>query len=160
MRSEGVLAATGAAATVAVEPRPLTSFRWELDSNGLVSNWEDDYDENAVVKLAGSVAGGVFSGVRYKMDQAAQLLHNEAWCVEIQLENWIEGKMYDRMGLSNEMMEIMGIELPSVTIPVRPGRNLAVIIEIAAMNQRQKFMGMNTAEEFNKRLMQMAQGQS
>lgn len=74
----------------------------------------------------------------------------------IKLEPWVEGKMYDRMGLSNEMMELMGISVPSVTIPVRPGRNLAVIIEIAAMNQRQKYMGMNTAEEFNKRLMQLA----
>ena len=77
----------------------------------------------------------------------------------IKLEPWVEGKMYDRMGLSNEMMEIMGIQIPSVCIPVRPGRNLAVIIEIAAMNQRQKFMGHNTAEEFNKRLMQMATGE-
>jgi HPr kinase/phosphorylase len=76
----------------------------------------------------------------------------------IKLEPWVEGKMYDRMGLSNEMMEIMGIQIPSVCIPVRPGRNLAVIIEIAAMNQRQKYMGHNTAEEFNKRLMQMATG--
>ena len=76
----------------------------------------------------------------------------------IKLEHWVEGKMYDRMGLSNEMMELMGIEVPCLTIPVRPGRNLAVIIEIAAMNQRQKFMGMNTAEEFNKRLMQLATG--
>jgi HPr kinase/phosphorylase len=72
----------------------------------------------------------------------------------IKLEPWVEGKMYDRMGLSNEMMEIMGIQIPSVCIPVRPGRNLAVIIEIAAMNQRQKYMGHNTAEEFNKRLME------
>ena len=74
----------------------------------------------------------------------------------IKLEPWVEGKMYDRMGLTNEMMEIMGIEVPSLVIPVRPGRNLAVIIEIAAMNQRMKFMGMNTAEEFNKRLMELA----
>jgi HPr kinase/phosphorylase len=74
----------------------------------------------------------------------------------IKLEPWVEGKMYDRMGLSNEMMEIMGIELPSVTIPVRPGRNLAVIIEIAAMNHRQKKMGYNTAEEFNRKLMMMS----
>ncbi len=77
----------------------------------------------------------------------------------IKLEPWVEGKIYDRMGLQNEMMEIMGIQIPSVVIPVRPGRNLAVIIEIAAMNQRQKFMGHNTAEEFNKRLMQMASEQ-
>lgn len=75
----------------------------------------------------------------------------------IKLEPWVEGKMYDRMGLQNEMMDIMGIEVPFVVVPVRPGRNLAVIIEIAAMNQRQKAMGYNTAEEFNKKLMQMAQ---
>ncbi len=74
----------------------------------------------------------------------------------IKLEPWVEGKIYDRMGLQNEMMEIMGIQIPSVCIPVRPGRNLAVIIEIAAMNQRQKYMGINTAEEFNQRLMQLA----
>ncbi len=74
----------------------------------------------------------------------------------VKLEPWVEGKMYDRMGLQNEMMEIMGIQLPSVCIPVRPGRNLAVIIEIAAMNQRQKYMGHNTAAEFNERLMRLA----
>jgi HPr kinase/phosphorylase len=49
-------------------------------------------------------------------------------------------------------MEILGIKLPSLTIPVRPGRNLAVILEIAAMNFRQKRLGYNAAEEFNKRL--------
>ena len=75
----------------------------------------------------------------------------------MKLEPWVEGKIYDRMGLKNEMTEIMGIEIPTVVVPVRPGRNLAVIIEIAAMNQRQKSMGYNTAEEFNKRLMQMAE---
>ncbi len=75
----------------------------------------------------------------------------------VKLEPWVEGKIYDRMGLKNEMTEIMGIEIPTVVVPVRPGRNLAVIIEIAAMNQRQKSMGYNTAEEFNKRLMQMAE---
>jgi len=76
----------------------------------------------------------------------------------IKLEPWVEGKMYDRMGLQNEMMDIMGIEVPALTIPVRPGRNLGVIIEVAAMNQRQKQMGYNTAQEFNKKLMQLAEG--
>mgnify|MGYP003300109469 CR=1 FL=1 len=71
----------------------------------------------------------------------------------IQLENWVEGKMYDRLGLDEEKTEILGISLPSITIPVRPGRNLSIIIEVAAMNNRQKKMGYNTAEEFNKRLM-------
>ena len=72
----------------------------------------------------------------------------------IQLENWIEGKMYDRMGMDEETINILGIEIPSITIPVRPGRNLAIILEIAAMNNRQKRMGYNTAEEFNKKLLQ------
>ena len=52
-------------------------------------------------------------------------------------------------------MEILGIDLPSITIPVKPGRNLSIILEIAAMNNRQKKMGYNTAEEFNKKLMGM-----
>ncbi len=71
----------------------------------------------------------------------------------IQLENWVEGKMYDRMGMDEEKLNILGIEVPSITVPVRPGRNLAIILEIAAMNNRQKKMGYNTAAEFNKRLM-------
>ena len=71
----------------------------------------------------------------------------------INLETWVQGKMYDRLGLEAEYTDIMGIRIPTTTIPVRPGRNLAIIIEIAAMNNRQKRMGYNTAEEFNKKLM-------
>ena len=73
----------------------------------------------------------------------------------IHLEQWIHGKMYDRLGLEDKTVEILGIDLPSITIPVKPGRNLSIIIEIAAMNNRQKKMGYNTAEEFNKKLMGM-----
>jgi HPr kinase/phosphorylase len=51
-------------------------------------------------------------------------------------------------------MEILGIHVPAITIPVHPGRNLAVVLEVAAMNNRQKKMGYNTAEEFNRRLME------
>ncbi len=72
----------------------------------------------------------------------------------IQLENWVEGKMYDRLGMEEETINILGIEVPTVVVPVRPGRNLAVVLEIAAMNNRQKRMGYNTALEFNKKLMQ------
>ncbi|MBQ8207252.1 MAG: HPr(Ser) kinase/phosphatase [Clostridia bacterium] len=71
----------------------------------------------------------------------------------INLEPWIQGKMYDRLGIDNETMDILGIKIPAITIPVRPGRNLAIILEIAAMNNRQKRMGYNTALEFNKHLM-------
>jgi HPr kinase/phosphorylase len=72
----------------------------------------------------------------------------------IQLENWIEGKMYDRLGMDEETIDILGIKVPCITVPVRPGRNLAIILEIAAMNNRQKRMGYNTAQEFNKKLME------
>ncbi len=71
----------------------------------------------------------------------------------INLEPWVQGKMYDRFGLECEYTEILGIKIPTTTIPVKPGRNLAIILEIAAMNNRQKKMGFNTAEEFNKKLM-------
>lgn len=77
----------------------------------------------------------------------------------INLEQWVNGKMYDRFGLQNETVEILGVHVPSVTIPVTPGRNMAIIIEIAAMNNRQKKMGYNTAEEFNRRLMAQLEGQ-
>ncbi len=73
----------------------------------------------------------------------------------INLEAWVQGKMYDRLGLEESSVEILGINLPALTIPVKPGRNLAIILEIAAMNNRQKQMGYNTAEEFNKKLMEM-----
>ena len=78
----------------------------------------------------------------------------------IVLEQWVQGKMYDRFGLESEYTEILGINVPSITIPVRPGRNLAVILEIAAMNNRQKKMGYNTAVEFNKRLMGQTDGEN
>ena len=72
----------------------------------------------------------------------------------INLEPWQEDKAYDRLGLDSQTTNILGIDVPSLTIPVHPGRNLAIILEIAAMNNRQKKMGYNTAEEFNKRLME------
>lgn len=73
----------------------------------------------------------------------------------IQLEIWDEKKQYDRLGLDEDTMKIMDVHLPKATIPVRPGRNLAVIIEVAAMNFRLKRMGVNTAEEFSDRLTKM-----
>ena len=77
----------------------------------------------------------------------------------INLEPWVQGKMYDRMGLETEYTDIMGIMIPSITIPVKPGRNLAIVLEIAAMNNRQKKMGYNTAEEFNRKLLESMGGE-
>ena len=71
----------------------------------------------------------------------------------INLENWQDGKMYDRLGMEETTTDILGINVPMIVLPVCPGRNLSVVIEVAAMNNRQKRMGYNTAEEFNKRLM-------
>ena len=71
----------------------------------------------------------------------------------IHLEPWVEGKMYDRLGLDDQTYNILGIEVPSIIVPVRPGRSLPIILEIAAMNHRQKKMGYNTAEELEKSLL-------
>src|SRR5699024_11679464 len=68
------------------------------------------------------------------------------------LENWHKDKLYDRVGLNEETLRILDTEITKKTIPVRPGRNVAVIIEVAAMNYRLNIMGINTAEEFNDRL--------
>ncbi|MBQ3817079.1 MAG: HPr(Ser) kinase/phosphatase [Clostridia bacterium] len=70
----------------------------------------------------------------------------------INLEPWDTSKVYDRVGLDNETTEILDLKIPSLTIPVKPGRNLAVIIEVAAMNSRQKKLGYNAAEDLLKKL--------
>ncbi len=70
----------------------------------------------------------------------------------IELEIWDEKKTYDRLGLEEEKMVIIDTSVTKLTVPVRPGRNLAVIIEVAAMNHRLKRMGVNAAEDFARRL--------
>ncbi|MBR5922963.1 MAG: HPr(Ser) kinase/phosphatase [Clostridia bacterium] len=70
----------------------------------------------------------------------------------VNLELWDVNKVYDRMGIDNQTTEILGLKIPSMTIPVKPGRNLAVIIEVAAMNSRQKKLGYNAAEDLLNRL--------
>ncbi|MDD4690544.1 MAG: HPr(Ser) kinase/phosphatase [Eubacteriales bacterium] len=70
----------------------------------------------------------------------------------IHLESWQQGKAYDRLGLVDEYTNLLGIDIPSLVVPVSPGRNLAVILEVAAMNIRQKRMGYNAAEALNNRL--------
>ncbi|MCL2842930.1 MAG: HPr(Ser) kinase/phosphatase [Oscillospiraceae bacterium] len=72
----------------------------------------------------------------------------------IQLEIWKDDTVYDRLGIDQNTMELLGINVPCLTVPVRPGRNLAAIIEVAAMNNRQKRMGYNSAIEFTKQLNQ------
>ena len=76
----------------------------------------------------------------------------------VQLEHWRQGYEYDRLGMENTYTELLGVNVPSITVPVRQGRNLAVIMEVAAMNNRQKRMGFNAANELNERLTQKMGG--
>ena len=79
-----------------------------------------------------------------KMDQQIDMVVN--------LEPWDDNAVYDRFGLESIHTEIMGIKLPAVTIPVKPGRNLASIVEVAAMNNRNRKMGHNAALELTHRM--------
>lgn len=78
----------------------------------------------------------------------------------IHLEAWRENHAYDRLGIDQEMMKILDLEVPLVTVPVRPGRNLAVIIEVAAMNFRLKGMGLDAARAFTAELDSVIAAQS
>lgn len=73
----------------------------------------------------------------------------------IELENWNQQKYYDRLGLDREYEEILGKKVEKLVIPVKPGRNTSMIIEVAAMNFRQKGMGYDAAQEFTKKLSQV-----
>ena len=71
----------------------------------------------------------------------------------IHLEHWDQNKNYERVGIHDETTNILGIEVPSLVIPVKPGRNLAIIVEVAAMNCRQRSMGYNAAQALVSRTM-------
>ena len=75
----------------------------------------------------------------------------------IHMEFWIAGKEYDRLGLAEEFITILGVKRPHIVMPVRPGRNLAIIVEVAARNWRLNRMGFNAAAELDKRLTEMLQ---
>lgn len=70
----------------------------------------------------------------------------------VNLELWDDNKVYDRMGMEDHYTDILGVQVPSITIPVKPGRNIAVILEVAAMNYREKKLGYNAAHELLQRL--------
>lgn len=70
----------------------------------------------------------------------------------INLEPWDDHAVYDRLGLEGAVTEILGVSVPSITIPVKPGRNLASIVEVAAINNRNRKMGHNAALELTRRM--------
>ena len=71
----------------------------------------------------------------------------------VKLEEWDQNKVYDRLGMQQSYMDILGVKVPQIDIPVRPGRNLPIIIEAASMNERLKKMGYNSAKEFNQNVL-------
>jgi HPr kinase/phosphorylase len=74
----------------------------------------------------------------------------------VELEEWSKESNYDRTGLSDDFVEILGVKIPYLRIPVRPGRNIAIIIEVAALNFRLKELGVNTAQQLNERILNIA----
>jgi HPr kinase/phosphorylase len=71
----------------------------------------------------------------------------------VELEEWTQGSQYDRTGLSEEYVSLLDVQVPRLLIPVRPGRNIAIIVEVAALNHRLKELGVHPAQELNERLM-------
>jgi HPr kinase/phosphorylase len=71
----------------------------------------------------------------------------------IELEDWDSSKVYDRIGAGEKTIDILGVKVPYLVVPIKPGRNIAIIIETAAMNERLKKMGYNPEKEFNKNVM-------
>lgn len=78
----------------------------------------------------------------------------------IELESWDNTKEYDRLGLTDSFTHILGVRLPQIVVPVKPGRNIAMIIEVAVRNNRQKKMGYNAAVDLNQRLIEEANRKS
>jgi HPr kinase/phosphorylase len=88
------------------------------------------------------------------------VINTKAIDIVIYLEFWDNNKEYDRLGLTDEYMEILGVKLPKIILPVRPGRNLAVVVEVAVRNWRLKHMGYNAAQELDNRLNSLIQANS
>ena len=80
------------------------------------------------------------------------IIRSKSIDMNVHLELWQQGKEYDRLGLNEVTTTILGVEVPKLVIPIHPGRNLAIVMEVAARNLRLKQMGYNAAQEIDKRL--------
>ena len=80
--------------------------------------------------------------------------------IVVQLEEWDAGKTYDRIGAEENTIEILEVKVPYLLIPVKPGRNISILIETAAMNERLKKMGYYSAKEFNRSVMRWLESES
>lgn len=116
-----------------------------VSSKSLVGTAPDNIRHFIELRGIGIInASRIFGAGAVKLTEKIDLIIN--------IEPWDVNKVYDRMGLENQTTEILDLKIPSLTIPVKPGRNLAVIIEVAAMNSRQKKLGYNAAEDLLKKL--------
>jgi HPr kinase/phosphorylase len=87
-----------------------------------------------------------------RMFGVSAVKHSQKIDMIVNLEHWKEGSTYDRLGLEEQYTELLDVKVPTVSIPVMSGRNLSIIIEVAAMNNRQKKMGFNSALEFTQQI--------
>lgn len=118
-------------------------------------------DDNVIIKeIANELYGTAPDMIRYFMELrgigiinvksmygSGSVLNEKKVEIVVQLENWQQGKEYDRIGDANATQEYLGVKIPRLVIPVSPGRNLAIIIEVAARNYRLKSMGYDASEE-------------
>jgi HPr kinase/phosphorylase len=86
--------------------------------------------------------------------------HRKEIQLVVTLDTWDSSKTYDRLGMEDQIMDILGVSVPMLAIPVKPGRNIPIIIETAAMNERLKSMGYNAAKEFNKNILKWIESDS
>jgi len=84
----------------------------------------------------------------------ASVRHEKKLDFVVSLRDWDEVKNIERVGIIDESYEILGVKVPHITIPVRPGRDVARLVEVAAYDQKLKSLGENSALEFNQRLLQ------
>lgn len=87
-----------------------------------------------------------------KLFGMAAIKNETAINMVVNIVPWSDEQIYDRLGLEEQYMDLLGVKVPAITIPIKPGRNLAVILEVAAMNNRQKMMGYNAAAEFTEQI--------
>ena len=117
----------------------------KVSSKSLVGSAPDNIRHFIELRGIGIInASRIFGAGSVKLTEKIDLVVN--------IEPWDTNKVYDRMGIENQTTNILGLDISSLTIPVKPGRNLAVIIEVAAMNNRQKKLGYNAAEDLLNKL--------
>ncbi len=111
-------------------------------------------ETNRVVKHHMEIRGVGIIDIR-SVFGVGRVLNSMQISLVVELEQWKEDTQYDRTGLTEAYMDILGVRVPYLVVPVAPGRNIAIIVEVAAMNHRLKELGEHPALQFNDRLMNL-----